>query len=84
MDREHRKADLTQFLQTIQRPDRPMASIDDDDGLVESGWVDSLALLQIITYLEETYHIDFRQSGLLPGELRSISAILDLIERETQ
>ncbi len=84
MDREHCKADLTQFLQTIQRPDRPMSSIDDDDGLVESGWVDSLALLQIITYLEETYHIDFRQSGLLPGELRSISAILDLIERETQ
>ena len=83
MDREHCKADFTQFLQTIQRPDRPLTSIDDNDGLVESGLVDSLALLQIITYLEETYQIDFRTAGLAPSELRSIGTILDLIERET-
>ena len=84
MSREHHKTDLTQFLQTIQRPDRPITSIDEDDGLVESGWVDSLALLQIITYLEETYQIDFRKAGFVPSELRSIGTILDLIERETQ
>ena len=82
MNREQRKADLLRFLQTIQRPDRPLASINEQDGLVESGLVDSLALLQIVTYLEETYQIDFRQTGVLPSELSSIGAILNLIEQE--
>ena len=82
MNREQRKADLLRFLQTIQRPDRSLAPINEQDGLVESGLVDSLALLQIVTYLEETYQIDFRETGVLPSELSSIGAILDLIEQE--
>ena len=82
MNREQRKADLLRFLETIQRPDRPLGPINEQDGLVESGLVDSLALLQIVTYLEETYHIDFRETGVLPSELSSIGAILDLIEQE--
>ena len=82
MNREQRKADLLRFLQTIQRPDRILAAINEQDGLVESGLVDSLALLQIVTYLEETYQIDFRETGVLPSELSSIGAILDLIEQE--
>ena len=82
MNREQRKADLLRFLHTIQRPDRPLAPINEQDGLVESGLVDSLALLQIVTYLEETYQIDFRETGVLPSELSSIGAILDLIEQE--
>ena len=83
MNREQRKADLLRFLETIQRPDRPLGLIGEQDGLVESGLVDSLALLQIVTYLEETYRIDFRETGVLPSELSSIGAILDLIEQET-
>lgn len=83
MDREKEKTELIDFLRTIQRPDYPLDEIDENLGLTESGLIDSLALLQIITYLEQTYDMDFRERGIDPGELRSVSAILDLIVRET-
>lgn len=80
---EQRKSDLVSFLRTIQRPDFPLQEIDGDLSLVESGLIDSLALLQIITYLEQTYGIDFREKGIDPGELRSVDAILEFVARET-
>lgn len=83
MEPGQRKSDLIQFLRTIQRPDFPLPEIDGDLSLVESGLIDSLALLQIIAYLEQTYAIDFREKGIDPGELRSVNAILEFVARET-
>jgi len=82
MEPGQRKSDLIQFLRSIQRPDSPLQEIDGDLSLVESGLIDSLALLQIITYLEQTYDIDFREKGIDPGELRSVNAILEFVARE--
>ena len=82
MEPGQRKSDLIQFLRTIQRPDFPLQEIDGDLSLVESGLIDSLALLQIITYLEQTYDIDLREKGIDPGELRSVNAILEFVARE--
>ena len=83
LEPERRKTDLIDFLRTIQRPDFPLQEIDGDLSLVESGLMDSLALLQIITYLEQTYDIDFREKGIDPGEIKSVNAILELIARES-
>ncbi|MFQ5681948.1 MAG: phosphopantetheine-binding protein [Candidatus Binatia bacterium] len=83
MDQSQRKADLIRFLRTIQRPDHPIGDIDETQSLIQSGLIDSLAVLQIVVYLEETYNIDFREKGIDPGELHSVTTILDLIQRET-
>lgn len=83
MDREQQKKQLINFLRTIQRPDFPLDEIGEDLSLTESGLIDSLALLQIITYLEESQKIDFREKGIDPGDLRSVGSILALIVRET-
>lgn len=83
MDRQQRKTDLIQFLRTIQRPDSPIKEINEGQRLVESGLIDSLAILQIVLHLERTYNIDFREKGIDPGDLQSVGGILDLIERET-
>ena len=80
-ERQQRKTNLIQFLRTIHRPDSPIDDIDEHQHLTETGLIDSLAVLQIILYLEQTYNIDFRENGVDPGELLSMSAILDLIER---
>ena len=80
-ERQQREANLIQFLRTIQRPDCPIDDIDEHQHLTETGLIDSLAVLQIVLYLEQTYNIDFRENGVDPGELLSVSAILDLIER---
>jgi acyl carrier protein len=83
MERERRKNHLVDFLRTIQRPDFPLDEIDENLSLTESGLIDSLALLEVIAYLEQTYGLDFREKGIDPGDLRSVGAILDLITRAT-
>ena len=81
MRQRHRERVL-EFLRTIQKPDRPLDTVAETDSLVESGLIDSLALLEIVAFLEEQYRIDFAAIGLEPEQLTSVSGILDLIERE--
>ena len=83
MRQRHRERVL-EFLRTIQKPDRPLDAVAETDSLVESGLIDSLALLEIVAFLEEQYRIDFATIGLEPEQLTSVSGILDLIEREVR
>ena len=76
------RQDLVRFLREIQKAGLPVGSLSDSDELVASGLIDSLALLQIVTYLEDAYGIDFSDRGLDPEQLGSIGNILDLIEQE--
>jgi len=80
--REQRKSDLFHFLRTIQKAGLPVESLGERDRLVASGLIDSLAILQIVTYLETTHGIDFSIRGVDPEQLGSIGNILDLIEQE--
>ena len=43
--------------------------------------LDSLALLQVVTWLEQQYGIRLSELDVEPDDLRSISGILALIER---
>jgi len=81
MSRADDKQRLVAFLETIRRPDIALETVDERDGLVSSGLIDSLALLEIVTFLETDFGIDFSTTGVDPDELASIAAILDLIER---
>jgi acyl carrier protein len=83
-DRAQHRKKLIDFLRTIQRPDRPIEALDEEQSLVEAGLIDSLAVLQIVLYLEQTYGIDFRETGLDPADLSSVRSILDVIERQTK
>jgi len=77
-----RRDELLQFLRSIQRAGMPVERLADDARLVESGLIDSLAILQIVTYLESTYGLDFSTRGVSPEDLGSIGGILRLIELE--
>ena len=79
---EQRRRGLLQFLRSIQKAGMPVESLKDDARLVQSGLIDSLAILQIVMYLETTYGLDFSTRGLSPEELGSIGGILGLIEQE--
>ena len=73
-------SDLKAFLRTIQKPNRPVDSVGIDEPLVASGLVDSLAIMQIVVYLEEQHGIDFAASGFDPDRLRTMGSIVALIE----
>jgi acyl carrier protein len=83
MNREQRKTELTAFLKTICRPGVSLNDSDENDGLVAAGLIDSLATLEIISFLEQDYGISFQDPDVDPNELGSIAGILDLLERKT-
>jgi acyl carrier protein len=72
---------LCQFLRTIQKPGKPVESLEPGDSLVASGLIDSMAIMQIVVYLEESYGIDFAASGFDPDRLATMDGIVDLIEQ---
>lgn len=75
------KGKLFSFLKTIWRSDTPISAIDEQTSLIDSGLIDSLATLQIITFMESEFNIDFFDTDADPSQLDSVSAILDLIRR---
>jgi acyl carrier protein len=77
--RERQLQDLKAFLRTIQKPNKPVESVGLDDSLTSSGLIDSLAVVQIVMYLENTYGIDFSAGGVDPERLASMAGILDLV-----
>ena len=81
MNREQHREKLLRFLKTVCRADAAITGIDEDISLVEAGLIDSLAIVQIITFLESEYDIDLLDSEVDPAQLYSISTILDVIGR---
>lgn len=78
--REDNYRKLVEFIGTIKRPDKQVDKIGRDESLVKSRLIDSLAIIQIVLYLESAYRIDFSSTGLDPEQLGTINGILDVIE----
>ena len=79
--REHREK-LVAFLNSVAKPGCRVGEIDaDNTNLVQSGVVDSFAIIQIIFYLEQTYDLNLPALGIDPADLVSIDGMLSAIER---
>ena len=80
-DQASNRERLVAYLEEIRRPDKPVSAIRDEDNMVTSSLIDSLAVLEIIMFLENEFSIDFSESGVDSSRLMSISSILDVIDR---
>jgi len=83
VSREENRVRLLGFLETIRRPERRIEDVGQSENMVQAGLIDSLALLEIVAFLESEFGIDFADSGVDPGRLTTIPSILDLIESRT-
>ncbi len=81
MSRESNRQALLAFLETIQRPDVAAGSFGEHENLVDVGLIDSLAVLQIVLFLESEFGVNFASTGVDPGRLYTVSSILDLIDQ---
>ena len=70
MDRQLTRNDLVSFLNTVTRPGFQVDGIDDDTNLIDAGVIDSLALIQIIFYLEQNHDLHLQSLG----NLRSLAS----------
>jgi len=54
----------------------------DDDLLLESGIIDSLGVLDLVTYLEKYFKITITEEELLPDNFQSISCLNGFVLRK--
>ena len=79
--REQAREDLMAFLATIVRPGIDPSSFSDETNLIDEGIIDSLAVIQIICYLEQSHGINLQATGVDPNDLGTVSGILGVIEQ---
>lgn len=83
-DRQELREEVVGFLNTVAKPGCQVDRMDDDVNLIDAGVVDSLAVVQIILYLEQNYALHLQSSGIDPADLGSIDGILAAIARSKE
>jgi acyl carrier protein len=56
--------------------------LSDADSLLERGVVDSTGVLELVTFLEASYHVTVADEELVPDNLDSIEHIVQFVERK--
>jgi acyl carrier protein len=64
-------------------PGEDPKNLKDDTELKESGILDSLSTLKLVTFLEEQFSVQLEAADLDAGNLSSVASIADLIASKT-
>lgn len=73
------KTKLKAFLQELLADYGKETDFGDDDLLVTSGLLDSLAVLRMVVFLEEEFGIDLAERGFDQNDFDSLSNIMRLV-----
>lgn len=57
---------------------------DDDLDLIESGLIDSMAMMSLVSYLEREHGVEFGINDIVPAHFRSINALTAFVVERTQ
>ena len=74
---------VRQFILQNFLPGEDPKNLKDDTELKESGILDSLSTLKLVTFLEEHFKIELEAADLDAGNLSSVANIADLIASKT-
>ena len=55
-----------------------------DDDLLNQGIVDSIGILQLVTYLEETFGIQIKDEEITPENFRSLNTLTELVMHKSE
>jgi len=66
---------IKQFIVEEFLPDVPIEELDNDYNLLDGGVIDSLGLLQVIAWLEETFEVALDDAEIGPESFQSVHAI---------
>ncbi len=59
-----------------------LAKLDDASSLVESGIVDSTGILEVLSFIEEQFHVQVDDTEAIPSNLDSIGNIVAFVGRK--
>jgi acyl carrier protein len=69
------KERIRKFVQENLAEPRGMTSVSDHDYLIENGILDSLGILRMVAFLEETFPIRVSDDEIVPENFKTIATI---------
>jgi acyl carrier protein len=75
-------ARIKEFIITEVNPDLGLTQLDDGEPLIESGIIDSLGVLKIMSFLDETFGVDLSSEEIKLENFRDVRTICELVARQ--
>lgn len=57
-------------------------TVQDDESLMDSGIVDSTGILELVTFMETTYHVKIKNEEMMPENLDSLNRIARFLAKK--
>ena len=77
------QAALHDYIVTHGLQGKVPAGFNDDYDLIDSGIIDSLFMLNLVTYLEQQHQVEFGMNDLVPKHFKSIRALAAFVTSKT-
>jgi len=79
---DERKTRIKEFIITAVSPELELVDIDDDEPLIDSGIVDSLGILLIMSFLDEQFDLDLSSGEIRLENFKDLRTICSLVDGE--
>ena len=76
------KESIKEFILLELINDPNIENLEDRDPLIETGIIDSLGIMKLLAFLEETFSIHIPDREIIPENFESIEAISLLVQNE--
>jgi acyl carrier protein len=76
------KEKIEQFILTEVNSDIGLTHLGEDDALIDSGIIDSLGILKILSFLDEEFGLDLSSEVIRPEKFATIKSICELIKNK--
>jgi len=77
-----KKDQLRDYIFSELARDNHSGNLSDDYSLVENGVIDSMAIVQLLSFIEDSFEISIEDEELIPENFETINAIYSLIQQK--
>ena len=72
---------IQKFINEKLARTKQMKDVDEKDNLIMNGVIDSMGVVQLVAYLEETFKMKVKDEDIVPDNFETIDVISSFIER---
>ena len=68
-----------QIREFLQKMDNRIVNVNDDDSLLTTGIIDSLKMVELLTFIEKTYGVTVDDDELSPENFETVNSIIGFL-----
>ena len=73
---------LHNYIITERFAGKTPQNFDDGYDLIDSGTIDSLFVMNLITYVEQHYQVEFGMNDMVPRHFKSVNALAEFVKNK--